>query len=52
MRRPYVFKSGERWAIRFVLDGRATLWFTERHADALAFALNLARLREAGLTRV
>jgi hypothetical protein len=51
MRRPRVFRLAASWAVQFALDGRLTVWRTGKHADALAFALNLAALAGRGLRR-
>jgi len=52
VRRPRIFKIGSEWAIEFVLENRKTIWRTDKHEDALEFALNLWTLRARGLRRV
>jgi hypothetical protein len=42
---------GDGWAILFKLDGRRTIWKTERLADAITFGHNLAALAGRGLRR-
>lgn len=49
--RPRVFPLGDGWAVYFFLDGRCTIWKTERLADAVTFGLNLAALAGRGLRR-
>jgi hypothetical protein len=43
--RPYVFYFWGYWHVAFELDGRIKIWATVKWAQAIQFALRLARWR-------